>query len=190
LAINKALHPSIGIPRAACWFATIVPRFRTCLGILLAGSFAAEVFAQQETPIPGDLQLAWAWVNEPVPDRTYWTSNTPTLFAKEEDTRGVKLQAKGGSLPLFEGSGQLRVAPPHISEIVLWIRRVSERSNDISDDKPPFIVVNGAEDFFPLEQGDPPFRVGFRSVHGLGQNMRCAERAGNLQNESGQNSPE
>jgi hypothetical protein len=49
----------------------------------------------------------------------------------------------------------------------LRICRIRQYRNNIGDDKPPFIVVNGAADFLSLEQGDVGFGVLAGVIHGL-----------------------
>ena len=48
------------------------------------------------------------------------------------------------------------------------ISRVGQHGNDIRDDEPPFIVVNGAADFLSLEKGDAVFGVLAGVTHGFG----------------------
>jgi hypothetical protein len=47
---------------------------------------------------------------------------------------------------------QIRVPPAHLLPIVRRISGVRERGNDVSDNKPPFIFVQGAPDFAALKQ--------------------------------------
>lgn len=68
--------------------------------------------------------------------------------------------------PPFESLGQLRVALAHVLEITLRICRIGKRGNHISDDKPPFVVVDDAANFLPLEQCNSLLRILFCVAHG------------------------
>ena len=52
---------------------------------------------------------------------------------------------------LYPPFTQLRVALFHPLDVLFWIARLDEGEHNIFYDKPPFIVMNGAADFFALE---------------------------------------
>jgi hypothetical protein len=70
--------------------------------------------------------------------------------------RSFEGQAKGGTncTPPFEGLGKGRVALAKAFEVLGRINGVGKRDNDVGDDKPPFVIVNGAADFLALEEDD------------------------------------
>jgi hypothetical protein len=60
----------------------------------------------------------------------------------------------------------LRVALAHVLEITLRIGRIGQSRNHIGNDKPPFVVVDGATNFLPLKQCDSPLGILFFVAHG------------------------
>ena len=69
--------------------------------------------------------------------------------------------------PSFEGFGEGRIPIAEFLEVIARINRIGQGRNNIRDDKPPFIVVDGAADFLPLEEGDARFWVLAAVIHGL-----------------------
>ena len=63
--------------------------------------------------------------------------------------------------------GQLRVTAAHILEVALRVNRVGEGGDHVGNDKPPFVVVDGAADLLVLKKRDAGFRIGGRFVHGV-----------------------
>jgi hypothetical protein len=80
----------------------------------------------------------------------------------------IEFQTKGGGQvdPPLKGIGERRVAFAHLLEVVAWVHCVGQRGDNIGDDKPPFVVVNGAADFLVLEQGDVGFGIRRGVTHG------------------------
>jgi hypothetical protein len=86
----------------------------------------------------------------------------PALEALDA-TRCFKGQRKGGDKlsPPFESVSQKRIAFAELFQVVGWICGIRQRGNDIGDDEPPLVVMNGAAHFLALEEGDASFgRVG------------------------------
>jgi len=69
-------------------------------------------------------------------------------------------------VPPFEGVGKRRIALAKLFEVSVSVYRIGERGNHVGDDKPPFVVVDGAADLLPLEQCDAPFGILFCVAHG------------------------
>jgi hypothetical protein len=81
---------------------------------------------------------------------------------------GRELQSKGGYnlYPPFERLIQLHVTLAYSLEILRRIGRIGQDVDDVRDDEPPFVVVNGAADFLALEEGDMGFGVPGGVAHG------------------------
>ena len=80
--------------------------------------------------------------------------------------RRLKRQRKGGGSicpPPLAVQAQIRVAPAHLLPVVRRVGSIRQGGDDVSNDKPPFVVVQGAADFAALEQR----HAGLRIVVGL-----------------------
>jgi len=67
-------------------------------------------------------------------------------------TRRVKEQRKGGQfVPPLAVQAQIGVAPAHLLPVVRRVGSIRQRGNDVGDDEPPFVVVQGATDFAALK---------------------------------------
>jgi hypothetical protein len=74
-------------------------------------------------------------------------------------TPGGFYQKGGGNLP--PPFGKLGVTAAHILGVTLGIGGIRQCGDDIGDDEPPFVVMDGAAHFLALEEGDASFgRVG------------------------------
>jgi hypothetical protein len=116
-----------------------------------------------ELVISCDASKAWDW--------EWIESGGKRLRCSNIAASGVhqtcRTRCQGGAIcPPFESLGQLRVALAHVLEITLRICRIGERGNHIGDDKPPFVVVDGAANFLPLKQCDSLLGVLFCVAHG------------------------
>ena len=86
-------------------------------------------------------------------------------------TTGGFYQKGGGNLP--PPFGKLGVTAAHIFGVALGIGRIRQRGDDIGDDKPPIVVVDGAANLLPLYEGDAVFgRVG-GGAHGKEESGGC-----------------
>ena len=77
-------------------------------------------------------------------------------------------QGGGQVVPPLECLGEGGVAATHILEVACRVGGVGERGDDVDDDEPPLVGVEGFADFLFLEEGDS----GFHGTNGAGQ--RCA----------------
>ena len=50
--------------------------------------------------------------------------------------------------------GKLFISVQHILQILFWVNRIGQCGNDINDNEPPFVVVNGFSDFLLFEQSN------------------------------------
>ena len=80
--------------------------------------------------------------------------------------------------PPFESVSQKRIAFAHFFQVVGWICGIRERGNDIGDDEPPFVVMDGAAHFLALEEGDASFRRFGGGSHGKKESGRRRWKSG------------
>ncbi|MBV6504889.1 MAG: hypothetical protein ILNGONEN_00444 [Syntrophorhabdaceae bacterium] len=78
-----------------------------------------------------------------------------------------KLQGKGGDKlsPPLKSLAQIRIPFAHLLPVIGRIWGIRQGSNDVRNDKPPFVVVKRAADFALLEHRHARFRIIIVFIH-------------------------